>query len=403
MTARPGRIREEIQVPLPRPRTVDMLTSDVFVGLKRQVMGLIREEALRMLDARRGSETELDGAEEETVGTHPIHPGYAGIPTFFQAPYVEMGAVREGMTVVAGVPIDQGIITAKPGTRFGPRAIREASQMPRGVLAANVEHTWVDVDTGVALRLKDRLDLVDVGDFDIDPTDIMKTTSSVVSGVEEIVKRGGRPVVLGGDHYIAYPCFEGFVRGMSERKESLRVGYLHVDTHSDFRFEYGPLGKYNHATSARRVSENRAASYRNMAWLGLNGSVLDAEMYRTFKRERLKMVTAKMIREQGAVAAVRQVMETVASGVDAVYLTVDIDVVNGSEARGTGAPVFNGIEARTFLEMMEVLSTYDIIRSIDLCEVAPGLDPSGTTADLAVAGLLTLLERRLFDRVDLGA
>ena len=58
MTARPGRIREEIQVPLPRPRTVDMLTSEVFVGLKRQVMGLIREEARRMLDARRGDESE---------------------------------------------------------------------------------------------------------------------------------------------------------------------------------------------------------------------------------------------------------------------------------------------------------------------------------------------------------
>ena len=58
MTARPGRIREEIQVPLPRPRTVDMLTSEVFVGLKRRVMGLIREEARRMLDARRGDESE---------------------------------------------------------------------------------------------------------------------------------------------------------------------------------------------------------------------------------------------------------------------------------------------------------------------------------------------------------
>ena len=54
------------------------------------------------------------------MGTHPIHPGYAGIPTFFQAPYVDMSAVREGMTVVAGVPIDQGIITAKPGTRSAP-------------------------------------------------------------------------------------------------------------------------------------------------------------------------------------------------------------------------------------------------------------------------------------------
>src|SRR5262249_8349132 len=99
--------------------------------------------------------------EEARVGTHPIHPGYAGIPTFFQAPYAELDGVGEGMTVVAGVPIDQGIITAKPGTRFGPRAIREASQGPRGILAANVEHTWVDVDTGVALRLKDHLDLVD--------------------------------------------------------------------------------------------------------------------------------------------------------------------------------------------------------------------------------------------------
>src|SRR4029453_9917976 len=127
--------------------------------------------------------------------------------------------------------IDQGIITAKPGTRYGPRAIREASQAPRGILAAKVGHTGGEGDTGVALRLKDRLDLLDVGDFDIDPTDIMKTTSAVVAGVEAIVKRGGLPVVLGGDHYIAYPCFEGFVRGMSERKENLRVGYLHVDTH----------------------------------------------------------------------------------------------------------------------------------------------------------------------------
>ncbi len=336
------------------------------------------------------------------MGTHPIHGGYAGIPTFFQVPYGDLEAVREGTTVVAGVPIDQGIITAKPGARFGPRAIREASQMPRGVLAANVEHTWVDVDTGLALRLKDRIDMVDVGDFDIDPTDIMKTTWSVVQGVEQIVARGGLPVVLGGDHYIAYPCFEGFVRGMSARKESLRVGYLHIDTHSDFRFEYGPLGRYNHATAARRVSENPAASYRHMAWLGLNGSVLDAEMYRTIRANKLKMLTARMIRERGAAETVREAMEAVGSGVDAVYVTIDIDVVNGSEARGTGAPVFAGIEARTFLEMMEALSAYPIIRAIDLCEVAPGLDPAGTTADLAVAGLLTILERRLFDRVDLG-
>ena len=160
-------------------------------------MGLIREEALRMLDARRGDDHGIDRTEEGIVGTHPIHPGVRRASRHSSRRHTASStAVREGMTVVAGVPIDQGIITAKPGTRFGPRAIREASLMPRGVLAANVEHTWVDVDTGVALRLKDHLDLLDVGDFDIDPTDIMKTTWSVVAGVEEIVRArraAGRP------------------------------------------------------------------------------------------------------------------------------------------------------------------------------------------------------------------
>src|SRR5262249_4395056 len=92
MTARPGRIREEIQVPLPRPRTVDMLTSDIFVGLKRRVMGLIRGEALRMLDARRGGE----GAEWRGGAWGPIRsiPGTAGFrpssrrPTWSSTGYV---------------------------------------------------------------------------------------------------------------------------------------------------------------------------------------------------------------------------------------------------------------------------------------------------------------------------
>ena len=235
------------------------------------------------------------------MGTHPIKPSYVGIPSFFQAPVIEPGQIREGMTVVAGVPIDQGIIVVKPGARFGPRAIREASTIPRAFFAAAVEHTVVDVDTHLALRLRDAPNIVDLGDFDIDPTDIMKTTRAVVDGVAEIVTRGGFPVVLGGDHYIAYPCFEGFVRGSVERKSNPRLGYLHVDTHPDFRDAYGPVGgKYNHATAARRISENKAISYKNMAWVGLNGFVMDAGVYRMFSNHHLKMLSAKVVRERGA-------------------------------------------------------------------------------------------------------
>jgi arginase family enzyme len=333
---------------------------------------------------------------------HPVRAPYVGIPTFFQAPVIEPERIQEGMIVVAGVPIDQGIVLAKPGARFGPRAIREASTFPRAIFAANVEHTAVDVDTNVALRLKDDPKVVDMGDFTVDPTDVMRTTESVIAGVAEIVKRGGFPVVLGGDHYVAYPSFEGFARGMAERTPNPRIGYLHIDSHPDFRDQYGDVGgKYNHSTAARRVSENRAVSYKNMAWLGLNGSVLDASMYRMRKAHRLKMLSARAIQERGPRDVVREAMEAVASDTDAVYVTIDIDVVNGSEARGTGAPVFAGLEARQFLEMMEALSDYEVIKAIDLCEVSPPLDPAGTTADLAVAGILGILERRLFDRVDL--
>jgi agmatinase len=325
---------------------------------------------------------------------------YVGIPSFFQSPVVEPTAIREGMTVVTGVPIDQGIVLAKPGARFGPRAIREASIFPRAIYAAHTEHTGIDIDTEEALRLKDDLNLVDVGDLEVDPTDIMKTTEAVIRGVADIVERGGRPVVLGGDHYVAYPSFEGFVRGMAGRKSNPRLGYLHIDSHADFRDQYGTIGgRYNHSTAARRVSENRAVSYKNMAWMGLNGRILDADMYRMYKTHRLKMLSARVIQERGAHEVVREAMEAVASDTDAVYVTIDIDVVNGSEARGTGAPVFLGITAREFLEMMEALSQYEIISAIDLCEVSPPLDATGSTADLAVAGLLTLLKPRFFDTV----
>jgi arginase family enzyme len=138
-----------------------------------------------------------------------------------------------------------------------------------------------------------------------------------------------------------------------------------------------------------------------MAWLGINGPVLDIEVYRTVRRRGLMMLTVKMMRERGLREAVQAAVQRVAADVDAVYLTIDIDVVSAAEAPGTGAPVFSGLTAIEFLEMMDLLSGYDIIRAVDLCEVSPPLDAAGTTSDLAVTGLLNLLQRRLFERVEL--
>jgi agmatinase len=322
---------------------------------------------------------------------------YAGIPTFFNAPVIRPEEIQEGMTVVAGVPIDQGIIIARAGARHGPRAIREASLLERAIFDIAVDHTIVDIDTHVATKLKAALALVDIGDYSVNPTDILKTTEAVIQGVSGVVKRGGFSVVLGGDHYVAYPSFEGFARGMAERRPGLRLGYLHIDSHPDFRDQHALVGKYTHGTCVRRISENRALSFRNMAWLGLNGAILDADMFRILKSQDLKMLSAKVVRERGVKEAVRDVMERVANETDAVYVSVDIDVVDGSESWGTGVPVFSGIEAKEFLQIMEVLSTYDVIRAIDLCEVSPPMDPTGRTALLAATGLTSALRSRFFE------
>ena len=188
---------------------------------------------------------------------------------------------------------------------------------------------------------------------------------------------------------------------MSERGGSPRLGYLHIDSHPDFRDVHGVGGKYTHGTQARRLSEDSHISYNNMAWVGLNGSVIDPAQHRIFRSGGMRVTTAKMVREQGPAEIVKSAMEVVGHSVDAVYVTIDIDVVDGSESPGTGAPVFTGITAVEFLEMMDCLASYDIIKAVDICEVAPPLDPTGRTVHLAASGLLGILGPKIFETVEI--
>ena len=273
---------------------------------------------------------------------------YAGIPSFFKAPVVDPKGIEEGMAVVAGIPMDHGVVLTRTGTRYGPRAIREASLFYRAVQEAGVEQTAVNVDTKVAQRLKERPNLVDMGDLTVYPQDIMKTTESISAWVNEIVQRGALPVLLGGDHYLTYPAFEGFAQGIAERKPGARLGHVHIDSHTDFRDAYAGLGRYNHGTCVRRLSENPMIDYANMAWVGLNGSILDADTYRIYRSHGLRMISANNIRERGIREAIEEAVEAAADGSDAVYVSIDIDVVDSAYAPGTGVPVFEGITARDF-------------------------------------------------------
>ncbi len=326
---------------------------------------------------------------------------YSGFPSFFKSPIITPDDINEGMVVIAGVPLDEGINMGRKGARYGPRGIREGTYKYRTVQEVAEDRTTVDIDSNLGFRYKGDHVMGDIGDFAISPQDILQTTENVANGVSDIVRRGGLPVVLGGDHYVCYPSFLGFARGMIERKSNPRIGYLHIDSHADFWDQLQGASRYNHGTSVRRISENSSISYKNMAWLGLNGAGMDPEQYRMYTNHSLKMLTARMMMDRGIDEAVKEVMEVAAESVDAVYVSIDIDVVDGSEAAGTTACVYQGIRAREFLYLTSVLSQFDIVKGIDICEVSPPLDPTGRTVHLAALGVLSVLSPKLFDTVDM--
>jgi len=304
--------------------------------------------------------------------------------------------------VVAGVPIDNAIPTGRVGARFGPRAIRETSMRSLAIHETVENKTRIDVDTGIGVKLKDNPKVADLGDFNIYPTDLMKTTESVIQGMTELTKRGAFPLVLGGDHYVAYPSFEGYARGFAERNPNARLGYIHLDSHTDFYDTLGAGGdRYNHGTCVRRISENPIISLKNMAWVGLSGTGLDLGQYRLRRDQNLRMLTSKDVRERGIEDVMRDAMEVAADGVDAVYVSVDIDIVNGVDSPGTGVPEFFGIEATDFLKAMSMFADYKELGALDLCEVAPEWDPTGRTNMLAASGLLAVLRPWLYDIVEI--
>jgi len=328
-----------------------------------------------------------------------VMPYYGGLVSFFRLPEIGIDDITEGMAVVAGVPIDNGIYGGRVGARFGPRAIRESSLFSRAGYDLAPGTLRINLDTDVGTRLKENPNAGDMGDFNIYPTDLMKTTESVIQGMSEVVKRGGFPVVMGGDHYVAYPCFEGYAKGFAERKENARLGFIHIDAHTDFGDSNALGGRYHHGTMVRRISENPMIDYKNLAWVGLNSPVT-LDQYELKRNHNLKMTTAQNVRERGIVDIMNDAMETASDGVDAVYVSIDIDVIDAHESTGTGSPEFHGVTTNEFFEAMDMLSRFDMLGAFDLCEVSPEWDPSGQTVRIATSGILKILAPRLFDSVD---
>ncbi len=324
-------------------------------------------------------------------------PWYAGSASFLRAPWVAPNAVPDGDVAIVGMPVDQfATSVGQTGMRLGPRRIREASLFIAGYHGIQSDVGISDFRSGVIRAWPARLPVADTGDVPVLPNDTPAQIAAAADHIAAATRTSGLTVTLGGDHFVAYPATLGVLAGLRERRPGLRLGYLHIDSHTDFVDFHHQTGKFHHGSAARRVSE--LPELVKMAWFGVNAMTQPNQVAVMYERG-FRVATAAYVQAVGPADAMTRVLDYLTEGTDALYVSIDIDVVNSSDAPATSAPGYLGIPARALIEALEVVATAGALAGLDLCEVNPEFDLSGRTEQLAVDAVLTIIGDRVFRRV----
>jgi agmatinase len=301
---------------------------------------------------------------------------FVGIATFGKYPLQLDWDRIEADVAVLGAPFDFGT-QWRAGARFGPRAIREASTLFSFGHAGAYDHE----DDVVYL---DDARIVDIGDADIIHTDTIASHANIEAAVRRILVAGALPVVLGGDHSITIPTIAAF-------SEQAPIHVVQFDAHLDFVDERHGV-RFGHGSPMRRAAERSWVS--GLTQLGIrNVSSTAREGYEDARRMGSDILSVRQIRKLGTAA----VLERIPAGVR-YYVTIDIDGFDPSIAAGTGTPSHGGFLYYEVLELVAGLAKRGTVVGIDLVEVAPDYDHSGTTAILAAQILLNFIGRVLHAR-----
>jgi agmatinase len=322
---------------------------------------------------------------------------FVGPISFFRAPMVGVDDVPANAVAVLGVPIDSWVLS-RNGQRYGPRAVREASLYLAGYYGLQPEPVgYVNALTGDVWTIPSEPRLFDVGDVRVHQADVQAQIAAIADPVRTLTQRQAMPVLLGGDHFIPYPGFLGFVRGLRDRKPDAKVGFLMIDGHFDLWDEFKDLGRLNHGTFARRIAEHEAVG--NMVWWGLNGiNILQPDQLELCRDRGFVGYTVRSIHRRGLEETLNEALDRVCEGADAVYVTFDIDATDGAYAPGTNSMVFGGLTSGEILDALAIVGKCEKVGAFDVAEILPRFDVGGgRTARLAAHAVLAVVGDRVLD------
>jgi agmatinase len=292
---------------------------------------------------------------------HGEKPDFTGLLSFAGQRYTEDPAELVGVDVaIVGAATDD-LVSDRPGTRFGPRAIRAAGCPPGRHLAAGIDAFAV-------------LSVVDFGDAPVLPTDSIASHAAIERTVGAVVAAGAIPVILGGDHSIAEPD----IRAVAAKHGP--VGLVHFDAHTDTGTSVFGVER-SHGTPMYRLVEQGVVDAARYVQIGLRG-YWPGE--REFAWQRERGITSLFMHDVAALGieeVVGRAIGTVGSG--PVFLSIDIDVLDPSVAPGTGTPEPGGMSAADLMWAARTLAGELDVVGAEVVEVIPTAVGSAVITALA--------------------
>ncbi|MBI3558124.1 MAG: agmatinase [Deltaproteobacteria bacterium] len=260
---------------------------------------------------------------------------------------------------VLGIPFDGGT-TYRPGARFAPRAIRNASVMNRNV----------HPDHGV--HIYEKLSVIDWGDINCNPLNLKKTFDAIEKDYGTLLKAGVLPIAMGGDHSVMYPI----LRAM--KKKHKHFGLIQFDAHTDTADQaWGE--KFHHGTPVRRLIDEKVLEGKNVFQVGIRGPLTSVDQMSWDESQGITHLGMDEFHATG----MRTILAKLDTGIP-YYLSFDIDGIDPAFAPGTGTPVVGGLSSYEALSCVRKLRGLKFI-GFDLMEVAPMYDHAEITTMLASA------------------
>lgn len=293
-------------------------------------------------------------------------PRYAGLPTFALLP--QLGEVTSADISIIGIPFDSGV-SYRPGARFGPAHVREASRLLRPFNPAGQINPF-----GVQ-------QVIDAGDFAVNPFNIDEALKAIRYKYDQRLEDTKRIITIGGDHTITLPI----LRSLKSKHGPLSV--VHFDAHLDTWGSYFGVD-YTHGTAFRRAAEEGLLDQEGCMHIGTRGPLYSSKDLSDDKVLGFQIFTSIEFQELGALEAIKRLKARVSNR--PIYISVDIDVLDPSHAPATGTPEAGGLTSRELLSVLRATAGLNIVGA-DVVEVAPAYDHAQITGIAAAHIIFEML------------